>query len=149
MTGHEDTAADTSPHWLQDLGKAARAWRDLAQAQWQLLEAELRLARSAARITLLAMLMSAAFAAALALTLLALLGVALSQWLGSWAWALLVLIGLLALGLVGVRMLFRRCLHWMSLPNVRASWRGAMTSSTAEASDAGARAASPGDGTAD
>ncbi|HET6586364.1 MAG TPA: ABC transporter ATP-binding protein [Oleiagrimonas sp.] len=120
MAMHEDT---TAPRWLHDLGLAARAWRDLAQVQWQLLGAELRLARSAAKITLVAVLLSLVFAAALVLTLLALLGVALSQWLGWWVWSLLVLIGLLALGLGMIRMLIQRCLHWMSMPSVRASWR--------------------------
>lgn len=119
MAMHEDT---TAPRWLQDLGLAARTWRDLVQGQWQLLGAELRLARSAAKIMLVAVLLSLVFAAALVLTLLALLGVALSQWLGWWVWSLLVLIGLLALGLGMIRMLIRRCLHWMSMPSVRASW---------------------------
>lgn len=125
MTSHQDTSRTASPRWLQDLGQAARTWRELAQAQWQLLGAELRLARSAAKFTLLAMLMSMVFAAALVLILLALVGVALAQWLGWWVWALLVLVGLLALGLILIRMLIRRCLHWMSMPSVRAAWHAA------------------------
>jgi F0F1-type ATP synthase assembly protein I len=57
---------------------------------------------------------------ALGLTVLALLGWALAQWFGSWPWALLVLAALQGVALIVAIGLFRRCLHWMSLPNSRA-----------------------------
>lgn len=119
----EQTSSDTRPpQWLEDIGEAACALRELAQAQWQLFGAELRLARSAAWTLLAAMVCTVVFAVALGLTLLALLGIGLAHWLGSWVWALLVLVGLLALSLAAAIMLFRRCLHWLSLPGTRAQW---------------------------
>ncbi|HET7266721.1 MAG TPA: ABC transporter ATP-binding protein [Oleiagrimonas sp.] len=115
--------APTPPRWLQDLGEAAAALRELAQAQWQLVEAELRLARSAARTLMVVSVLVVVFAVALGLTVLGLLGFALSLWLGSWLWALLVLAGLLVLGLGCSVALGRRCLHWLSLPDTRTQWR--------------------------
>lgn len=102
---------------------ATVALRELLAAQWQLLGAELRLARSAAMTALVAALAATVFAVALGLTLLALVGWLLAQWFGSWAWALLALALLQVLGVAGAIVLFRRCLHWLSLPASRAQWR--------------------------
>lgn len=117
------SAPEVPPRWLEEMCEAAGAIRELAQAQWQLLGAELRLARTAARVMLATLLLATVGAVALGLTLLALLGLALAQWLGSWTGALLVLAGLLVLGLTAACVLLRRCLHWLSLPGTRAQWR--------------------------
>lgn len=121
-TSEQASSDDARPPWLEDIGEAACAMRELAQAQWQLLGAELRLARSAAWTLLTVMVCTVVFGVALGLTLLALLGIGLAHWLGSWVWALLVLAGLLAVGLGATILLFRRCLHWLSLPGTRAQW---------------------------
>lgn len=125
MTESEHASSDSSPKWVEDIGEAALALRELAQAQWQLLGAELRLARSAATLLLVATICAVVFGFALGLTLLVLLGFALSQWLSSWAWGLLVLAGLLLLGLIVAILLTRRCLHWLSLPRTRAQLHAA------------------------
>lgn len=137
----EDTAdtASAPPQWLRDIGEAVGALRELAQAQWQLLEAELRVARSAAWTLLVVSVLVLVLAAALGLTLLALVGLALSLWLGSWIWALLVLAGLLVLGLIATLMLGRRCLHWLSLPGTRTQWRAFTDKVGTASSRAGAR----------
>lgn len=99
------------------------ALRELAQAQWQLLGAEWRLARSAAMTALLAALLVLVFAVALGLTVMALAGWLLAQWLGSWTLSLVVLGVVLMLCLAVSVYLFRRCLYWMSLPETRLQWR--------------------------
>lgn len=137
MSEGEHAASGAPPPWLADLGEAAVAVRELAQAQWQLLGAELRLARSAARTLLVAMVLALVFAVALGLSLLALVGIALWLWLGSWIWALLVLAGLLALGLVASIMVGKRCLHWLSLPGTRAQLHAFARPPAAKASAAG------------
>ncbi len=126
---HDDASAASAPEappWLEELFQAAHALRELALAQWQLLGAELRLARAAAWTLLVAALLATVFAVALGLTALALLGLALAHWLGSWLWALAALAALLVLGLVAAIALFRRCLHWLSLPGTRAQWHSLM-----------------------
>lgn len=123
MSDDQHDASATSPRWLHDIEEATEAVRELAQAQWHLLGTELRLVRSAALTLLVVMLLAVVFASSLGLALLALLGLLLSQWLGSWIWALLVLAGLLVLGLGASMILGRRCLHWLSLPGTRARLR--------------------------
>lgn len=119
----DDVEGDPAPpRWFDELRSAAAALRELFAAQWDLLGAELRLARAAAMTALLAALAATVFAVALGLTVLALLGWALAHWFGSWAWALLALAVLQALGVAGAIVLFRRCLHWLSLPASRAQW---------------------------
>jgi uncharacterized membrane protein YqjE len=112
----------TPPRWFDELRRAVVALRELFAAQWALLGAELRLARAAAMTALLAALAATVFAVALGLTVLALLGWALAHWFGSWAWALATLAVLQVLGVAGAIVLFRRCLHWLSLPASRAQW---------------------------
>ena len=142
MNTSEQASSDTQPpQWLEDIGEAACALRELAQAQWELLGAELRLARSAAWTLLTVMVCTVVFGVALGLTLLALLGIGLAHWLGSWVWALLVLAGLLMLGLVATILLFRRCLHWLSLPGTRAQWHAFTRQSGTAAPPGEARAA--------
>lgn len=134
------TAAPPPPQWLDDLREAALALRELAQAQWQLLGAELRLARTAALTWLVATLAATVFAAGLCLVLLTLLGYALGLWFGSWLWALVALAGLLTLALVAALVLCRRCLHWLSLPGTRAQWHSLARQSVAATSGSQASA---------
>lgn len=118
----EEKGAPPVPPWLRQLCVAASALRELARAQWQLMGAEWRLARSAAMTALLASLLIVVFAVALGLTVLVLAGVLLAHWLNSWILALVILGVVLALCLAGSIVLFRRCLVWMSLPETRAQW---------------------------
>jgi uncharacterized membrane protein YqjE len=114
---------------LDELGRLAGAVRRLFGAQLQLLAAELGLARSAVSWLLVAALVATVAGVALGLTLLGLVGVLLATWFHSWIWALLVLALLQALLLAGAIGLFRRCMHWMSLPATRHEW-GAMMRET-------------------
>jgi len=114
---------------LDELGRLAGAVRRLFGAQLQLLAAELGLARSAVSWLLVAALVATVAGVALGLTLLGLVGVLLATWFHSWIWALLVLALLQALLLAGAIGLFRRCMHWMSLPATRHEW-GAMMRDT-------------------
>jgi len=114
---------------LDELGRLAGAVRRLFGAQLQLLAAELGLARSAVSWLLVAALVATVAGVALGLTLLGLVGVLLATWFHSWIWALLVLALLQALLLAGAILLFRRCMHWMSLPATRHEW-GAMMRET-------------------
>jgi len=111
---------------LQDIGRLAHAVRSLFGAQLTLLAAELGLARSAVSWILVAALAATITGVGLGLTLLCLAGVALAQALGSWLWALAVLAVLEAAALLGAIVLFRRCMHWMSLPATRQEWRAIM-----------------------
>lgn len=131
-TGREQ--APEPPRWVDEVRMATVAVRELLAAQWQLFGAELRLARAAAMTALVAALAATVFGVALGLTLLALLGWLLAQWFGSWAWALLALALLQVLGVAGAIILFRRCLHWLSLPASRAQWRSLVRESTTRTS---------------
>jgi len=111
---------------LDELGRLAGAVRRLFGAQLQLLAAELGLARSAVSWLLVAALVATVAGVALGLTLLGLVGVLLATWFHSWIWALLVLALLQALLLAGAIGLFRRCMHWMSLPATRHEWSAMM-----------------------
>ncbi|WP_426661892.1 ABC transporter ATP-binding protein [Rhodanobacter aciditrophus] len=111
---------------LGELGRLARAVRQLFGAQLQLLAAELGLARSAVSWLLAAALAATVAGVALGLTLLGLVGLLLATWFHSWIWALMVLALLQALLLAGAIALFRRCLHWMSLPATRNEWSAMM-----------------------
>jgi len=122
-------ASAPSSSLLDELGRLAGAVRRLFGAQLQLLAAELGLARSAVSWLLVAALVATVAGVALGLTLLGLVGVLLATWFHSWIWALLVLALLQALLLAGAILLFRRCMHWMSLPATRHEW-GAMMRET-------------------
>ena len=128
--------APSSSGWLAEVGQLARAVRRLFGAQMQLLAAELGLARSAISWLLLSALAATVAGVALGLTLLGLIGVLLAAWFGSWIWALLALALLQVLFLLGSIALFRRCMHWMSLPATRGQW-GAMMRDSARKVGAG------------
>ncbi|MEO8808913.1 MAG: ABC transporter ATP-binding protein [Rhodanobacter sp.] len=91
----------------------------------ELLAAEFGLARSAISWMLIAGLAATVVGVGFGLTVLGLIGVVLAKWLGSWIWALLALALLQLLLLTIAIVLFRRCMHWMSMPETRAEW-GAM-----------------------
>ena len=118
-----ETAPDPAPSasGLQaEIGQLGRAVKHLFGAQMELLAAELGLARRAISWMLLAGLAATVAGVGFGLTVLGLLGVLLVKWLGSWVWALLLLAVLQVLFLFGAIMLFRRCMHWFSLPATRA-----------------------------
>jgi hypothetical protein len=146
-----ETAPDPAPSssgLLGEIGQLGRAVRHLFGAQLHLLAAELGLARSAVSWLLLAALAATVAGVGLGLTVLGLLGVLLAAWLGSWIWALLVLALLQGVLLAGAIALFRRCMHWMSLPATRSEW-GAMMRDTVQKAESrikGAAAQNDGNG---
>lgn len=122
----EEPPAAPPPGLLDDLGRLGRGLHKLFGAQLRLLAAELGLARAAVHWLLAAGLIATVAAVGMGLTLLGLAGWLLAQWFGSWTWALAVL-ALVELGiLVGAIVLFRRCMHWMSLPATRGEWNAMM-----------------------
>ena len=142
-----ETAPDQAPSssgLLTEISQLGRAVRKLFGAQMELLAAELGLARRAISWMLLAGLAATIAGVGCGLTVLGLLGVVLAKWLGSWVWALLVLAVLQLLFLLGAILLFRRCMHWMSLPATRSEW-SAMMRETLRKAEAGG-AAGPGGG---
>jgi uncharacterized membrane protein YqjE len=118
--------APPSSGLLTEIGQLGRAVKHLFGAQLHLLAAELGLARSAVSWMLLAGLAATVAGVGLGLTALGLLGVILAAWLGSWLWALLALALLQMLFLLGSIVLFRRCMHWMSMPATRHEWDAMM-----------------------
>lgn len=123
-----ETAPDPAPSssgLFDEIARLGAALKRLFGAQMELLAAELGLARSAVSWLLLAGLAATVAGVGFGLTTLGLLGVLLAKWLGSWVWALLVLALLQLLFLFSAVLLFRRCMHWMSLPATRGQW-GAM-----------------------
>lgn len=128
-------AVPPAPGLLTDLAQLGRALKQLSGAQMHLLAAELGLARSAVSWMLVAALAATVAAVGLGLTVLGLVGVALAQWLGSWLWALLLLAVLQLFFLIATIVLFRRCMHWMTLPATRAEW-GAMIRDTVQQAEA-------------
>jgi hypothetical protein len=146
-SSREATAPDAAPSssgLLAEIGQLGRAVRRLFGAQLHLLAAELGLARSAVSWMLLAGLAATVAGVGLGLTLLGLAGVLLAAWFDSWIWALLALAVLQVLFLFAAIGLFRRCMHWMSLPATRSEW-SAMMSETLRRAEADA-AAGRGDG---
>lgn len=118
-----DPPGEPAPsHLLDDIAQLARAVRSLFGAQLGLLAAELGLARSAVSWLLAAGLVATVMGVGLGLTLLSLIGLLLAKWFGSWIWAFVVLAVLEAAALFGAIVLFRRCMHWMSLPGTREEW---------------------------
>jgi uncharacterized membrane protein YdbT with pleckstrin-like domain len=128
----DETAGPSEPsdappkHVLLELGTLARTVRDLFGAQLHLLAAELGLARAAIYWMLGAGLIATVTGVGLGLTVLGLIGLLLAKWLHSWIIAFAVLAVLEALFLFGAILLFRRCMHWMSLPATRQEWRAIM-----------------------
>jgi hypothetical protein len=128
-TPQDATAPDAAPSpsgLLTEIGQLGRAVKHLFGAQLHLLAAELGLARSAVSWMLLAGLAATVAGVGLGLSVLGLLGVVLATWFGSWIWALLVLALLQVLFLFGAILLFRRCMHWMSMPVTRSEWSAMM-----------------------
>jgi hypothetical protein len=118
--------APPSSGLLTEIGQLGSAVKRLFGAQMQLLAAELGLARSAISWLLVAGLAATVAGVGVGLTMLGLLGVLLADWFGSWTWALLVLVVLQMMFLFGAILLFRRCMHWMSLPATRGEWSAMM-----------------------
>src|ERR1700754_971446 len=108
------------PAWLDDVRKLGLGLKNLFGAQLRLIGAELGLARSGITMMLFMGLAAIVFAVALGFTLLALAGWGLAQWFGSWAWALTALAGLQLILLVVAILVFRRAMHWLTLPASRA-----------------------------
>jgi hypothetical protein len=132
QTGRDDAPASPDgtpsapPGLLEDLGRLGRAFKSLFGAQLHLLASELGLARAAVHWLLAAGLVATVVAVGFGLTLLGLIGWLLAQWLGSWTWALVVLALVELAFLFGAIVLFRRCMHWMSLPATRSEWNAIM-----------------------
>lgn len=124
-------AATPASGLFVELAQLGRTLKHLFGAQLHLLAAELGLARSAVSWMLAAALLATIAGVGLGLTLLALAGVALAHWFGSWLWSLAVLAFAQLLLLLAAIMLFRRCMHWMSLPATRGEWSAMMRSSAA------------------
>jgi uncharacterized membrane protein YqjE len=122
----DETPPPAPPGLLDDIGRLGRAFKKLFGAQLSLLSAELGLARAAVHWLLIAGLVATVAAVGMGLTLLGLIGWLLAQWLGSWTWALLALAVVEALFLAGALVLFRRCMHWMTLPATRGEWNAIM-----------------------
>jgi len=122
----ESSGEPASSNLLDDISRLARGVRSLFGAQLTLLAAELGLARSAVSWLLAAGLGATVAGVGLGLTLLGLIGLVLAKWFDSWIWAFAVLAVLEVLALFGAIVLFRRCMHWMSLPATRQEWRAIM-----------------------
>ena len=127
-------AAEPAPSGvLAELGQLGSAIKELFAAQSELISAEVGLARSALSWMLLAGLAATVAGVGLGLTLLALVGVLLAIWFGSWVWALVALAVLQLLFVLGAIVFFRRCMHWMTLPATRGEWSAMMRDTRARA----------------
>ncbi len=111
---------------LDDIGLLGHGVKGLFGAQIELASAEIGLARSALSLIFVTGFAAVVVGVGLGLTLLALAAAALAVWLGSWIAALAILAGVQILLLLVVVLVFRRCLHWMSLPVTRAQWSAMM-----------------------
>jgi uncharacterized membrane protein YqjE len=107
------------PAWFDDVRRLGLGLKGLFGAQLRLLVAELGLARSGITLMLFMGLAAIVFAVALGFTLLALAGWGLAQWFGSWAWALTALAGVQIVLLLVAILVFRRAMHWLTLPASR------------------------------
>lgn len=148
-TPRGEPAAETPPdpaapsRLLDELGRLVRAVRHLFGAQWRLFLAELSLARGAVSLLLALGLVATVAGVGLGLTVLALIGVALARWFDSWLWALAVLVLLQGAVLTAAIVLFRRALHWLSLPATRGEFGAMMRSAAAKAREADAATTDP------
>ncbi|UGB38053.1 ABC transporter ATP-binding protein [Frateuria soli] len=133
-TTDDGTAGAAPPSGvLAELTGLGHAIKDLFGAQLELLSAEVGLARSALSWMLLAGLAATVAGVGLGLSLLALVGVLLAKWFGSWAWALVTLSVLQLVFMLAAILFFRRCMHWMSLPVTRTEWGAMMRETRARA----------------
>lgn len=112
----------TMPAWIDDVRRLGVGLKNLFGAQLKLALAEIGLARSGIVMMLFMGLAAIVFAVALGFTLLALAGWGLAQWFGSWAWALTALAGIQLILLVLSILVFRRGMHWLTLPATRAEF---------------------------
>ena len=137
------SAGAASSRLLDELRQLGRALKHLFGAQWRLFRAELSLARGAVSMLFAAALAATVVGVGFGLTVLALIGVALAKWFGSWLWALAVLALLQGVLLVVAIALFRRGLHWLSLPATRGEFGAMMrhAADTARLADGAAPAA--------
>lgn len=148
-TPRGEPAAETPPdpaassRLLDELGRLAHAVRHLFGAQWRLFLAELSLARGAVSLLLALGLIATVAGVGLGLTALALIGVALARWFDSWLWALAMLVLLQGVVLTAAIVLFRRALHWLSLPATRGEFGAMMRSAAAKAREADAATTDP------
>lgn len=140
-----DADAPVPPSFLDDIGRFGRALKQLFGAQLNLLAAELGLARSAVSWLLLSALAATVAGVGLGLSLLGLVGVLLATWFKSWVWALLVLCLLEGIFLAAMIFLFRRCMHWLTLPASRRELRATIQQAMGRAGQA-APPADPADG---
>jgi hypothetical protein len=132
----EAAAPDPAPlssGLLTEIGQLGRAVKHLFGAQLHLLAAELGLARSAISWIFVAGLAATVAGVGLGLSLLAFTGLLLAKWFGSWFWALLALCVLQLVFLLASILLFRRCMHWMSLPATRGEWSAMMRDTLSKA----------------
>lgn len=113
----------SAPGVKQDFAQFGRALKEVFAAQLPLLAAELGLAKSAVVWMLVSGLMLVILGVGVATSVLALAGVALAKWFGSWLWALGALAVLQLLLMVLAVVVIRRCMRWMSLPQTRGQWR--------------------------
>ncbi|HET6431666.1 ABC transporter ATP-binding protein [Dyella sp.] len=134
-------ASAASSRFLAELSQLGKALKHLFGAQWHLFVAELSLARGAVSLLFAAGLAATVLGVGLSLTTLALIGVALARWFGSWLWALGALAAFQGLLLIVAITYFRRGLHWMSLPATRDEF-GAMIRDTKAKASADAAPAS-------
>lgn len=121
----DEAGQAATPGLLGEFAQLGRALKHLFGAHWTLFRAELSLARGAVSTLFVAALAATVAGVGLGLTLLALAGVALAAWFGSWLWALALLSVLQAVFLLCAIVMFRRGLHWLSLPATRGEF-GAM-----------------------
>lgn len=149
MAMNEDSpSVSPAPSGLMaELSLLGRAFKQLLGAQWELMLAEFGLARSAVWWMFVAGLAAMVAGVGCGLSVLALVGVALAKWWGSWLWALAALAVLQLLFLVAATVVFRRCLHWLTLPRSRghcaALVRDAMRPRSVPGPAAGARSSAP------
>jgi uncharacterized membrane protein YqjE len=126
----EDPPIPPEPSWTAELGKLAQGIRLVVGSHFKLLGAEVRLAKSGVVMMLFMALAATTFAVALGFTLLALVGWALAQWFGSWAWALGALAMIQLLLLLGAIIVFKRCMAWLGMPVTRAEVRALVHEAT-------------------
>lgn len=123
---------------FHDLRGLGRGGRRMFSAHLGLLRAELGLARSAVSWLLVAALVTLVVGVGLGLSVLALIGVALASWWGSWTWALVALVALQAVLLALAIGAVRRLLRCLTLPHSRRHFAAFLGT--------GRRAADAGDG---
>ena len=130
VTPPEDSPSPPEPSWTAELGKLAHGIRQVFGSHFKLFGAEVSLARSGIIMMLFMALAATTFAVALGFTLLALVGWALAQWFGSWAWALGALALIQLLLLLGAITVFKRCMGWLGMPVTRAEVRALVHEAT-------------------